>query len=69
MIDIRTLERLFRIHFEEGKIQLTRGFRTKVVEKQNIFEAFASFITGKKYSHESNVLEDAIILLWTISDK
>lgn len=69
MIDIRTLEKLFQLQFEEGEIKLTRDVQTQVVEKQNIFEAFATFMTGKHYSHTINVSVDALRLDWILTDK
>ena len=69
MIDLKTLEKLFQIQFEEGEIGLTQKVITQIVEKQNIFEAFATFMTGKRYSHKTNVSVDTLQLVWTISDK
>ena len=46
MIDIKTLEKLFQLQFEEGEITITPFTQMKTEEKQNIVERFISFISG-----------------------
>lgn len=67
MIDIKTLEKLFQLQFEEGEITITQFIQMKIEDKQNFIERIASFITGNNYSHKSILPLDT--LRWHISDK
>ena len=69
MIDIKTLEKLFQLQFEEGEITITPFTQMKIENKQNFIERIASFITGNYYSHKSILPLDTLRLDWTISDK
>lgn len=69
MIDIKTLEKLFQLQFEEGEITITPFTQMKIEEKQNFLERFVSFITGNRYTHKSVMPVDLLRLDWTISDK
>ena len=69
MIDIKTLEKLFQLQFEEGEITITPFTQMKIEEKQNIVERFISFISGHRYCHKSITTVDTLRLDWNISDK
>lgn len=69
MIDIKTLEKLFQLQFEEGEITITPFTQMKIENKQNFIERIASFITGNYYSHKSILPLDTLRLDWSISNK
>lgn len=71
MIDIKTLEKLFQLQFEEGEVTITKDTQTKTAEKQNFLDRFVSFITFGLYkpTHIIETSIDLLILLWTLSDK
>lgn len=71
MIDIKTLEKLFQLQFEEGEIIITKDTQTKTEEKQNFIERIVHVITFGLYNHTHKVTTsiDILQLVWTISDK
>lgn len=69
MIDIKTLEKLFQLQFEEGEITITPRIHTKTEEKQNIIESICSFFSGRHFSHKIVTTVDILQLVWIISDK
>lgn len=69
MIDVKTLEKLFQLQFEEGEVTITPFVQMKTEEKQNFIERIASFITGGHYTHKCVSLVDTLRLDWTLSDK
>ena len=69
MIDVKTLEKLFQLQFEEGEITISPFTQMKTEEKQNIVERIASAITGHHYSHKSITPVDLLRIDWSISDK
>lgn len=69
MIDIKTLEKLFQLQFEEGEVTITQLDEGHTEERQNIMERFLTFITGKRYYHTVIIVNILLRLDWTISDK
>lgn len=69
MIDIKTLEKLFQLQFEEGEITITPLTQLKTEEKQNIIETICSFFSGRRFSHKIVTPIDTLRLDWHISDK
>lgn len=69
MIDIKTLEKLFQLQFEEGEITITPITLMKTEEKQNFVEHICSFFSGRHYSHKCVTPVDILRLDWNLSDK
>lgn len=71
MIDVKTLEKLFQLQFEEGEVTITKDTQTKTEEKQTFLDRFVSFITFGLYkpTHKIETSVDLLMLLWTLSEK
>lgn len=71
MIDVKTLEKLFQLQFEDGEVTITPGTQMKVEYKQNLLDRIVYVITFGFYKPTHKVLTavDGLRLDWTISDK